>query len=271
MIVPSEDKKAFYLYNDYVKHFDFMSDEDAGKLIKTILHYVNGMEVGKLDGVAEIAFSFIQCQLDRDRDKYQEICERNRVNGKKGGRPKKQKPEGITETETELEMEPDKESEPEAFEKEKTETEKTARFLDGENAKPEKPKKPDTDTDKDTDTDINNKNIRGSYTKDFEIFWEAYPRGKYAQRPDKAGCYAKYKARLKDGWSPEELLTAAKNYAAECRRYGTEERYIKLGKTFLSEKTPFDDYLPKEKITGTRNDGYGEVDFAAMLGEGATE
>lgn len=86
-----------------------------------------------------------------------------------------------------------------------------------------------------------NKAIKG-YTSDFEEFWLIYPR-----KVDKAQAYKKYKARLEDGFSHEQLCEAAKNYAAQCKRDRTEDKYIKHGKTFLGESTPFLDYLPKEK------------------------
>lgn len=78
------------------------------------------------------------------------------------------------------------------------------------------------------------------YTPDFEVFWDAYPR-----KADKGMAYKKYKARINDGYSPAELLEAAKNYALQCRRQNTEKQYIKHPKTFLGDSTPFLDYLPK--------------------------
>ncbi|MCI8562001.1 MAG: prephenate dehydrogenase [Lachnospiraceae bacterium] len=79
------------------------------------------------------------------------------------------------------------------------------------------------------------------YSTDFEELWSVYPR-----KVDKAQAYKKYRARLEDGFSHEQLLEAAKNYAAQCKRDRTEDKYIKHGKTFLGESTPFLDYLPKE-------------------------
>lgn len=79
-----------------------------------------------------------------------------------------------------------------------------------------------------------------NYTPDFEEFWSIYPR-----KADKAQAYKKYKARIKDGFSHEQLLQAAKNYVDQCKKDRTEEKYIKHGKTFLGESTPFLDYLPK--------------------------
>ena len=89
MVRTSDDKKAFYLYNDYIDHVKLMSDEDAGKLFKAILEYENDLKVQELSGVAAMAFSFIKNQLDRDSSKYEEICKKHRANGMKGGRPRK--------------------------------------------------------------------------------------------------------------------------------------------------------------------------------------
>lgn len=78
------------------------------------------------------------------------------------------------------------------------------------------------------------------YEKDFETFWAAYPR-----KADKGQCYKKYKARLKDGYSPNELLAAATAYADQCRRQRTEPQFIKHGKTFLGDSMSFTEFIPK--------------------------
>lgn len=82
----------------------------------------------------------------------------------------------------------------------------------------------------------------GTYKPTFEEFWNAYPK-----KEGKAEAYKKYNARLKDGWSEIDLLRAAKNYAYVVNRQRTEMQYIKHAKTFLSENTPFTDFLPKKK------------------------
>lgn len=93
-------------------------------------------------------------------------------------------------------------------------------------------------------TESRSKKAISNYSTDFEEFWSVYPR-----KVDKAQAYKKYKARLEDGFSHEQLLEAAKNYAAQCKRDRTEDKYIKHGKTFLGESTPFLDYLPKNAPT----------------------
>lgn len=85
----------------------------------------------------------------------------------------------------------------------------------------------------------NDKNVKNNkYTCAFEEFWAAYPRKK-----DKGNAFSKFNARLKEGFSEVELIEAAKKYAAECQENKTEEKYMKHGATFLSNKHPFAEYL----------------------------
>ncbi len=93
------------------------------------------------------------------------------------------------------------------------------------------------------------------YSTGFEAFWEVYPR-----KIDKGNAYKKYEVRRKDGYSDEELLVAARRYAEECRAKHTEPEYIKHPKTFLSDATPFVDYLPKKKDAEPKDEhDIGEV------------
>jgi len=97
---------------------------------------------------------------------------------------------------------------------------------------------------KEISSDTPQKSATEKYGADFENFWEQYPR-----KADKGACFKKYKARIKDGYSPDELLTAAQNYRLQCERDHTDQKYIKHGKTFLGESLSFTDYLPG-KATG---------------------
>jgi hypothetical protein len=83
----AENKNSFLLYRDYLPQFELLTDEKAGQLIKAILIYVNDMEVPTLNPEVAIAFSFIKTALKRDLKKYENIIDRNRENGKLGGRP----------------------------------------------------------------------------------------------------------------------------------------------------------------------------------------
>lgn len=86
------------------------------------------------------------------------------------------------------------------------------------------------------------------YCRNFEETYSEYPR-----KGDKKRAYACYKARLKEGYSEEELLQATKNYAEQCRKEKREQRYIKLASTFFGVNTPFVDYLNGDSKDGSTN------------------
>lgn len=96
---------------------------------------------------------------------------------------------------------------------------------------------------------------KSEYTKDFETFYKVYPR-----HVGKGDAYKKYRARINDGYSPEELLTAATNYARECTKQGTEQKFIKHPKTFLSDTMPFLDFIPSQKNLGQTKVEIGSLD-----------
>ena len=110
---------------------------------------------------------------------------------------------------------------------------------------------PNTDRTQDEHSTATNNNVKNdknekkeiidsinNYSSSFDEFWKHYPR-----KQDKGSAYKCYKARLRDGYSEEQLLTACINYAAECEREKKERKYIKVGSTFLSVNEPFLDYL----------------------------
>lgn len=85
------DKKSFVLYIDYWQHLELLSLEERGELLTAIYDYVRTGTLTEFDGSGlKMAFSFIRAQLDRDAEKYEAVCERNRTNGSKGGRPPKE-------------------------------------------------------------------------------------------------------------------------------------------------------------------------------------
>ena len=115
------------------------------------------------------------------------------------------------------------------------------RDKDRERKRKEKLRQNESDASKKTEKASSaDKQTDKAYSTDFEDFWNVYPR-----KVGKGEAYKKYLARLNDGWSPEQLLQSAKKYRSQVVNERTEEKYIKHAKTFLSENTPFADYLTK--------------------------
>lgn len=79
----AENKKSVKIYTEWKTQFSYLSDEDAGKLIKHLFAYVNDENPDDPDGVIGMAWVFIKQQLKRDLKKYEALCEKNKENVRK--------------------------------------------------------------------------------------------------------------------------------------------------------------------------------------------
>ena len=168
----AKEKNSFVLYCDLVHTFRKLSDEQAGKLFKHILEYVNDTNPTLEDALLDIVFEPIKQSLKRDLLKYEKTCKRNSENGSKGGRPKKP-----------------------------TETEKTHSVI-------LEPKKADSDIDSDsendTDIDIESENKASKQVPSWNDFKE-YGFAKLELLNKDAIQYeyslkAKYESWVDNGW-----------------------------------------------------------------------
>lgn len=76
-------KKSFVLYLDYKSHLDLIEDnDDYRKLVDGIFEYQLTGTIPNLSPRAEMAFSFIKANLDRDSKKYDQLCLKNKENAK---------------------------------------------------------------------------------------------------------------------------------------------------------------------------------------------
>lgn len=106
----NETKKNFLLEKEQQEVFETLTDEEAGKLIKGIFRYLNTGDSG-LTGMMNAIFIPIKKSIDKNEENYKKICERNRENGLKGGRPKKEteeKPSGFSGLENKTQQNPKK-------------------------------------------------------------------------------------------------------------------------------------------------------------------
>ena len=87
----------------------------------------------------------------------------------------------------------------------------------------------------------------------FETLWSHYPR-----KAEKAAARKAYLARLRDGWSPPELIAAVQGYASQCRAEKREQRFIKHGAVFLGPSTPFADFIPQRSSEAQEDDDLKE-------------
>jgi len=80
----AKDKKSFVLYCDFITTFDELTDEEAGRLIKHILQYVNDLNPIMEDRLLKVAFEPIKQQLKRDLRNWEGKLNQKSDGGKLG-------------------------------------------------------------------------------------------------------------------------------------------------------------------------------------------
>ena len=91
-------KKSFKLFYDSLDVLDELTDEQAGQLFKAIRSYEID-EIELLEGIMKAVFTPFKNNIDRGKEAYEKVVERNKANGLKGGRPITQdNPVGLNET-----------------------------------------------------------------------------------------------------------------------------------------------------------------------------
>ena len=82
--------KYFQIYLDCEDTVNILSDAERGRLFSLLFRFAKDGEVPDLSGdpALAIAFSMLSRQIARDYENYNQKCERNRANAKKGGAPK---------------------------------------------------------------------------------------------------------------------------------------------------------------------------------------
>lgn len=86
-----DKKKSFLLYTEQKELLDELSHEQAGILFKSIYNYVLTGEVPELDALSKIVFISIRQNLDRNDEKYNEVVEKRKIAGRKGGKKSAEK------------------------------------------------------------------------------------------------------------------------------------------------------------------------------------
>lgn len=180
------NRKSFLLHLDSLNILDEMTNEQAGILFKAIKSYQYNEEI-ELDFGMKMAFAPFKNQFIRDEEIYKKTCERNSINGLKGGRPITEKTQVVNKI-----------------------TKKT-QVVNSE------PKKPDSDSDSKNDSDNKNdknkksmddRKLKFAYT--LEQFKNDFPREmlnefyRYWSEPNKSG--TKFKQELERTWDLRRRL-----------------------------------------------------------------
>ncbi|MBQ7835798.1 MAG: hypothetical protein IJ389_00930, partial [Clostridia bacterium] len=88
--------KVFLDWNEVTSELNY---EEKGRLIEAMIKYANGEADIQLSGNERFLFGIMKNQINREHENYEKVVEINKINGAKGGRPKKNiKPEETEKT-----------------------------------------------------------------------------------------------------------------------------------------------------------------------------
>ena len=79
------ERKAFLLYTGYFEQIEMLNIEQRGILLTAIMAYQTGADLPEMDALTKMAYSFISADMRRDGEKYEEVIEKRRESGRKGG------------------------------------------------------------------------------------------------------------------------------------------------------------------------------------------
>ena len=156
-------------YKDKIRR---LTDEQAGQLFRALMEYCDVGTAPDLDAITGMAFDFIAPDIDKSRDEYDQRCEVARENGQKGGRKKTNT--GSSETEkTDFGF---------------AETEKTDVGFSEPSWFLENRHEPNIRNKEDKNIRIKEKKDVLTYIqrKEFDNFWNLYPRKKSKADAEKA-------------------------------------------------------------------------------------
>jgi hypothetical protein len=233
-------KDSFVFYRDWKKAIEDLPNNIRLEIYECIIEYATTGSLQELKPLAKVAFNFIKTDIDRNTTKYMSIVERNRTNGSKGGRPKKKNPDN-----------PDNPDNPVGFRETR--------------GKPEKPQKPDYDNVNDHDHEIISSNedtgrdkprpisdeTQHVYLSEMQYFIASFNaiRGTKFQAIRKVR--EQFNARLKEGFSSEQMLQALRN--AMQTDYHIKEGYRYLTPEFFTRPDKIEMYLNSASANSSKS------------------
>ncbi len=205
-------KKTFIFYSDWINIIREMPDKEAGGLLKHILSYVNDENPTTENPFVRMAFGHMKPLIKQDLKKWEEIREKRKVAGSKGGKQKVANAKQVLSS-----------------------TKQAVPVNDNVNVSTK------VDLNINTPTEVEDSKI------DFKILLEYInKKTKRGFRTINAETRRKYKARLKDGYKKEDISNAIIN--AVNTQYHKDNNYQYLTPEFFSRANTLDKYCNVSKI-----------------------
>ena len=212
----TENRKSFIVYTDYTELINDLDNEETGELFRAILLYASGEAVPQFSGKhLALVFKLIKNQMDRDNEKYIEICRKRREASRKAVEARRNKadhtqPNGYQTLSNSPDNENVNENENENATGNETGTVNETELLN-DNIIHTPPKSPSRGT------------ARADYGQDknFLDFWEVYPKKRSIQE-----AYRQWKRISPDDALSQEFISAVRCQLKDPQWQTDNGRYI---------------------------------------------
>ncbi len=203
-------KNSFLIYHEYAEHFEMLDDAELGQLIRAIMEYEQHQTTPNLPKHLALAFSFIKKDLDYNRGKYEERCEKNRKNAAKRWEGKES--ERIKENAN-------------ACERKNRNANNAEHDLEHEHEY-------EHDKEKDIKHIAQSPSDRAKEINAlFSEFWQLYPR-----KVAKKAAQKSYEKLMKQGVDAESILAGVRDMLAWIGRNGKEIQFVPYPSTWLNQE-----------------------------------
>lgn len=95
MMETQEKVNSFILYTEQWPAISLLNDVQRSTLMQAIFALHGACQMPELDDMTKAIFLLMKPRFEENRDRYATKCEANRENGKKGGRPRKNKKQTV--------------------------------------------------------------------------------------------------------------------------------------------------------------------------------
>ena len=229
----AEDKKGFLLYADQKALFEQLPNDKAGELIKFLFAYVNDENPITDDLLINLAFTPIKQQLKRDLKRYEDRLGKKSISGREGNLKRWNLEVYNLYKTTEMSLE---DAENMAKGRKASHTDKVQSHPIANIA--------DNDNDNDNDNDISNKQSK----IDFDALLNLInTQTKREFKVINKSIQAKYIARLKDGYTKDDIKNTIINSVKD--EYHRETNFKYLTPEYYSRSATIDRFSQVEQTT----------------------
>ena len=226
------NRKYFIVPLEYAEELDLFTNEQLGELFRSLLHYsAYGTDSDSNSFPIKLMYRILRKGIDQNFEKYEEISNKRREAGRKGGIISQQKQNQASESK-------DKQNQAnESNDKQNQANEANTKTITNTNTK--------TNTNNSSSAKLSERVLED----EFQEIWNIYPR----KEGRKNALKAYIKAR-KNGTSKETVLNGLNAYIGKIKAEKTDLQYIKHGSSWFAQECWLDDYSLKNSFEATQTE-----------------